>query len=182
MGEREEVLRQLEARLRGLCVRFWRRNPKRVYVDVPPEHSLAANCILYEEFRGRLATASGRDTRDRIEVLYHYCLDALNLVVTLRTWGDKPEPEVESVAQLFPGANFIEREIHDLLGIRFRHHPDPRRLILADDWPAGVYPLRRDYPARGGEAARARLVALLTGSPQPVAAALGTAPGAGART
>ena len=164
MVERDQVLTELEKRLAGLCGRFWRRNAKRVYVDVPPEHSLEANNILFEEFQGRLATASGRDTRDRIEVLYHYCLDPLGIVVSLRTWGMKPDPEVDSVATLFPGANFIEREMFDLLGIKFRNHPDPRRLILCDEWPEGVYPLRRDYPARGGEGARERLVELLTGA------------------
>jgi len=164
VAEREDVIAQIQERLSGLFEKFWRRNDKRVYVDVPPEHSLEANGILFNEFGGRLATASGRDTRDRIEVLYHYCLDQLNVVVTIRTWGMKPNPEIDSIAQLFPGANFIEREMYDLLGIKFRNHPDPRRLILSDDWPEGVYPLRRDYPARGGEAARARLVELLTGA------------------
>ena len=164
MPDREEILRQVEQRLGGLSQRFWRRNEKRVYVDVPPENTLAANRIMFEEFGGRLATASGRDTRERIEVLYHYCLDQHNAVVTLRTWGMKPNPEVDSVATLFPGANYIEREMFDLLGIRFRNHPDPRRLLLADDWPEGLHPLRRDYPSRGGEAARERLVQLLTGT------------------
>ena len=164
MAERDDVIEKLKARLGGMAEKFWRRSATRVYVDVPPEQSLEANRILFDEFRGRLATASGRDRRDRIEVLYHYCFDALNVVVTLRTWGLKPNPEVDSVAQLFPGANFIEREMYDLLGIRFRNHPDPRRLILADDWPEGVYPLRRDYPSRGGEAARVRLREMLTGS------------------
>ena len=163
MSEREETLDRIERRLEGLCERFWRRNDTRVYVDVPPESSLAANRILFEEFGGRLATATGKDERDRIQVLYHYCLDAHGVVVTIRTWGMKPDPEIDSVATLFPGANFIEREMYDLLGIRFRNHPDPRRLILSDDWPEGVYPLRRDYPDRGGEAARARLAEMLTG-------------------
>ena len=164
MADREETLKHLEKRMEGLCERFWRRNEKRVYIDVPPMHTLEANRIVFDEFRGRLATASGRDRRDRIEVLYHYCLDQLNVVVTVRTWGMKPDPEIDSVATLFPGANFIEREMFDLLGIRFRNHPDPRRLILSDDWPEGVYPLRRDYPDRGGEKARQRLVEMLTGT------------------
>ena len=164
MDEREATLQKLERRFQGLCERFWRRNETRVYVNVPPEHSLAANRIVFQEFGARLATASGKDGRDRIEVLYHYCLDALSVVVTIRTWGLKPNPEVDSIAQVLPGANFIEREMFDLLGIRFRNHPDPRRLILSDDWPSGVYPLRRDYPARGGEAARKRLLEMLTGS------------------
>jgi len=163
MADREDLVNRIEKRLATICERFRRRNAKRVYVDVPPQNSLDANRILFEEFGGRLATATAKDTRDRIEVLYHYCFDPVGIVVTLRTWGLKPDPVVDSVAQLFPGANFIEREMYDLLGIRFRNHPDPRRLILSDDWPQGVFPLRRDYPDRGGEAARARIEALLTG-------------------
>ena len=158
---RDEVVGELESRLKDLAEKFFRRNEKRLYIDVPPENSLEANRILFEELGGRLATASGVDTRDRIEVLYHYCFDAQNIVATIRTWGTKPDPEVDSVAQIFPGANFIEREMYDMLGIRFRGHPDPRRLILADDWPEGVFPLRRDYPSRGGEPERERLAKLM---------------------
>ncbi len=158
---REELVTALENRLEGLADKFFRRNEKRLYIDVPPEHTLEANRIVFEEFSGRLATATGVDTRDRIEVLYHYCLDPQNIIVTLRTWAEKPEPEVDSIAQIFPGANFIEREMYDLLGIKFRDHPDPRRLLLSDDWPEGVFPLRRDYPARGGESERERLAKLI---------------------
>ena len=57
---------------------------------------------------------------------------------------DKKKPSVDSLANLLPAAQWIEREIHDVLGIEFRGHPDMRRLILADDWPEGVYPLRKE--------------------------------------
>jgi len=159
--DREELVKALEARLAEKAESFFRRNEKRLYIDVPPEHTLEANRIVFEDLGGRLATATGMDIRDRVEVLYHYCFDAQNIVVTVRTWGEKPMPEVDSVAQIFPGADFIEREMYDLLGIKFRGHPDPRRLILADDWPEGVFPYRRDYPARGGEKERERLAALV---------------------
>jgi Ni,Fe-hydrogenase III component G len=146
--ESDELIHDLEKRLESFKVEISRRNEKRIYIDVPPEFSREANRILFEEFEGRLATATGMDTPSRIEVLYHYCMDTAGIVVTLRTWAEKPDYILDSIATLFPGANFIEREIQDLLGVRFRNHPDPRRLILADHWPEGVYPLRRDYPAR----------------------------------
>lgn len=146
--ENSELVEILQKHLGNYAVSIFQRNPRRIYVDVPPEHTLEANGILFNELGGRLATATGMDTPNRIEVLYHYCLDAKGVVVTLRTWAQKPELVLDSVATIFPGANFIEREIYDLLGVRFRNHPDPRRLLLADDWPEGVYPLRRDFSAR----------------------------------
>jgi len=146
--EVDELLQDLEKRLESFGISIFCRSPKRIYVDVPPQYSREVNRIMFEEFECRLATATGMDTSSRIEVLYHYCLDSSGIVVTIRTWAQKPDYTLESVATVFPGANFIEREIQDLLGVRFQHHPDPRRLILADNWPEGVYPLRRDYPAR----------------------------------
>ncbi len=61
---------------------------------------------------------------------------------------------IPSLAKYHPGANWYEREVKDLLGISPKGHPDPRRLILPDDWPEGVYPLRKDFyyrnrPKRG---------------------------------
>jgi len=144
----KQWVQDLEKRLESFRVSVVARGSRRIYVDVAPQYSREANRILFEEFEGRLATATGMDTPLRIEVLYHYCLDTDGIVVTLRTWTDKDQCELDSVATLFEGANFIEREIHDLLGVRFRHHPDPRRLILADNWPEGVYPLRRDFATR----------------------------------
>jgi NADH-quinone oxidoreductase subunit C len=49
------------------------------------------------------------------------------------------------VVSLLPGAVLYEREVHDLLGVVFDGHPSLERLILPDDWPEGVYPLRKDY-------------------------------------
>ena len=144
----DEVIKKIEENLGSMVELVFRRNDKRAYVDVPPEYSLQANRYMIEDIQGRLATATGKDTPDRIEVLYHYCFDSSGLVVTIRTWAEKPDCELDSVATILPGANFIEREINDVLGIRFLNHPDPRRLILADDWPEGVYPLRRDFSTR----------------------------------
>ena len=144
----DSVAQSVRERLAALADRIFERNPQRIYVDVPPENTLAANRIVYEDLGGRLATASGVDERDRIEMLYHYCMDGDGVVVTIRTWALKPEVRLDSVAQFLPAAGWIEREVQDLLGVTFVGHPDPRRLILADEWPEGVYPLRRDYPAR----------------------------------
>ncbi|MFH0965504.1 MAG: NADH-quinone oxidoreductase subunit C [Planctomycetota bacterium] len=161
MGKNVEA--NVKAKLGELSEAIFVRNEKRIYVDVPPENTLPANRIVFEEMGGRLATASGVDTRSRVEVLYHYCFDEAGVVVTLRTWAEKPDLDLDSVATIFPGAAFIEREIQDLLGVRFRGHPDPRRLILADDWPEGLHPLRKSFPKRQGSRPVGQLLEELVG-------------------
>jgi NADH-quinone oxidoreductase subunit C len=68
---------------------------------------------------------------------------------TLPTDGtlDDPALYLDSVCDLWPGAEWTEREVYDMFGIRFRNHPDLRRILTWEDYPA--HPLRKDYPVRG---------------------------------
>ena len=58
-----------------------------------------------------------------------------------------PELEVDSVSDIWPGAEWPEREAYDMFGIRFKNHPDLRRILTWRDFPA--HPLRKDFPLRG---------------------------------
>lgn len=68
---------------------------------------------------------------------------------SIPTDGIEPDPalEVDSVTDIWPGAEWTEREVFDMFGIRFRNHPDLRRILTWEDYPA--HPLRKDYPLRG---------------------------------
>ncbi len=61
--------------------------------------------------------------------------------------ADDPALYLDSVTDLWSGAEWTEREVFDMLGVRFRNHPDLRRILLWEDYPA--HPLRKDYPLRG---------------------------------
>ena len=87
--------------------------------------------------------ASGVDTPDAIEILYHWAFDQHDFIVTVRTKLDREKPEIDSVASICVATEWIEREMWELLGVNFRNHPDLRHLLLRDDWPEGDYPLRR---------------------------------------
>ena len=93
----------------------------------------------------RLATATGIEVRDGIDVLYHWCIEPPGVVITLKALAIRPELAMDSIANAVPAANWIEREMHDLLGANFPGHPDMRRLVLDDTWPEGVHPLRKSF-------------------------------------
>jgi NADH-quinone oxidoreductase subunit C len=83
----------------------------------------------------------------RFQLSYHILSHAFKERIRLRVLLDEAEPSVDSIVPVWPGANFFEREVFDLFGIRFAGHPDLRRIMLPDDWQG--HPLRKDYPVEG---------------------------------
>jgi NADH-quinone oxidoreductase subunit C len=83
----------------------------------------------------------------RFELNYHLVSIPRRDKVRLRVRVSGDDPVVDSLVPVWPGANWLEREIFDLFGIRFSGHPDLRRILLPEDWEG--YPLRRDYPVEG---------------------------------
>ena len=119
--------------------------PRRGFARIDPARTVEVAGKMIAMDGCRLATATGIDARDGIDILYHWAFEPQGVVVTLKVLAERPSLTVESIANAVPAANWIEREIHDLLGASFRGHPDMRRLILDDSWPEGVYPLRKDF-------------------------------------
>lgn len=82
--------------------------------------------------------------RTRFEVVYQLYSIEKRLQLRLRVEVPEDDPEVDSIVDLFPCANFLEREVYDLLGIRFKGHPNLKRILLPENWVG--HPLRKDYP------------------------------------
>ncbi len=142
---REDALDRIRATLGDRLVSVEETSPKRVFIEVLPEDVPETSRLIFKELQARFQIATGVDTPAAIEVLYHWALDRLGCLVTVRTRLDREHPEIDSIAPFCPAAEWIEREMWELLGIQFRNHPDLRHLLLDDDWPEGKYPLRRDY-------------------------------------
>jgi Ni,Fe-hydrogenase III component G len=141
----DSAVERLKTMAGDVPIEWSRPLPDRVYVTVRPEDVREFGRMLFEDFGARFATASGMDVGQQLEVLYHFPYDEVGLVVNLRVRTPKTEAVLPSLTPVVPAAEWIEREISDLVGIRFEGHPRPERLILSDDWPEGVYPLRKEF-------------------------------------
>jgi NADH-quinone oxidoreductase subunit C len=83
----------------------------------------------------------------RFEVVYHLLSIPNKERVRLKVKLDGDMPALDSVTSLWPGANYFEREVFDLFGVRFNGHPYLRRLLMPENWEG--HPLRKDYPVEG---------------------------------
>jgi membrane-bound hydrogenase subunit beta len=95
-----------------------------------------------------LSVISGWDAKDWVELLYHFQLNwgmpGKELSLTLKIKLPKDSLWIDSLCDLIPGAQITEREKQEMLGVKVRRIPDPRRFFLPDDFPEGIYPWRKD--------------------------------------
>ncbi len=115
-------------------------------VSVPPSelHFLARQLRDKEEVQfDFLFCISGVDYGSDLGVVYHMRSTQFDHVVVLKTrTADRLNPQVDSLTDIWQSAELLEREVYDLLGIKFINHPDLRRLFLDKSWG---FPLRKDY-------------------------------------
>ena len=83
----------------------------------------------------------------RFQLSYHILSHAYKERIRLRALVYEESASVESITPVWPAANYYEREVFDLFGIRFEGHPNLRRIMMPDDWVG--HPLRKDYPVEG---------------------------------
>jgi NADH-quinone oxidoreductase subunit C len=100
----------------------------------------------YNAFQG-VTAVDWYPSTPRFQLSYHILSHSYKEMIRLRVMVDETDPSVESITPVWPGANYYEREVFDLFGIRFEGHPNLRRILMPDDWQG--HPLRKDYPVEG---------------------------------
>lgn len=141
-----DVKDRIKERLSNKIIDWEEKSPRRIYFSIKKEDIQETVKFLFKELGLRFATASGLDTPSGFEILYHFSFDKAGQFYSVRVLlEDKKHPQIDSIATIFPAAEWIEREIWEMLGINFVGHPNLRRLLLSEDWPQGQYPLRQDY-------------------------------------
>lgn len=145
-----ELLQTAEALLAPFTERVERPEEGRMDVYLPADKIVAAAQALTDGRWGFLSAITGMDLPlaegeedGKIELLYHFCNMAA--VVTLRVSVPHSSPALPSVCGVLPYATLYERELIEMLGVVLEGTPSTDRLFLPDDWPDGVYPLRKTF-------------------------------------
>src|SRR5262245_40203803 len=120
-----------------------------VHVFIQSEQIVEALTILRDDHKFELLSALTAvdywpQNSPRFHVIYQMSSLANNLTVQLRVPVNGDQLKVPTTTGLYDLANWREREVADMFGIEFEGHPDPRRILMPDDWQG--HPLRKDYP------------------------------------
>jgi len=148
------ILPGLQPILADLTERFGKRvenvqapRPNEVYFSAQLELVPGFCAQLYKKWNGRLVSLFGDDARTEAGVFhlyYVFALDTAHGFFILRVPVEPGVPQFTSLTNALPAANWQEREIQDLFGLKLEGHPNPRRCALHDDWP-DIHPLRKDF-------------------------------------
>ena len=161
----QEVLDSAQTILAGLAYTMTRPEENRLDVIIPPQNlKPAVEALLLKSKWGYLSAITGLDhpdyevdpaTNERkpladqgsIEVLYHFCSGAA--ITTLRVMIPYSDPTLDSICDIVSSATLYERELIELFGVQLTGTPNNEHLILPDDWPQEVYPLRKSFRGFG---------------------------------
>ncbi|MFA5063358.1 MAG: NADH-quinone oxidoreductase subunit C [Candidatus Omnitrophota bacterium] len=134
---------RIKEKLQGKIKDWQEKSVKRIYFSIDKNDIFKVAQVCFKELELRFITATGTDMPEHFEMLYHFSNDPAGEIFSVRVLlEDKLKPEIESITPLFPGAEWIEREVWELLGINFKGHPNLKKLLLGEDWPENEYPLR----------------------------------------
>lgn len=146
----DEVVNKLEARFPGVVLeRKEFRGETSLTIKTESAREVAMFCrdTLGFDYLVDLATIDHFQTEPRWEVVYELYSMSANVHLRLKYTLPEDEPEAPTVSDIWPTADWHEREAFDMMGIRFKDHPDLRRILMWEGYP--YYPLRKDFPLEG---------------------------------
>ncbi|MBV5274883.1 MAG: NADH-quinone oxidoreductase subunit C, partial [Lamprocystis purpurea] len=145
---RKELEAQFAVQLHDAVVCVEKTDQRTNFIDVKREAIRRAARIVTDA-GGRYMCGVGYDNIARdgtLGMVHTFSMDQNDYFICIRTKVSAIDPVMESITPDLPSAGWSEREFMDMLGMQFTNHPKPKRLVLADDWPAGIYPLRKEVP------------------------------------
>ncbi|MFH0764663.1 MAG: NADH-quinone oxidoreductase subunit C [Candidatus Omnitrophota bacterium] len=142
----DDAIKKIQDRFGGAVINVHKKNEKRAYIDIYPKDVVGFTRYIFKDLGLRFNIASAVDDFDAMEVLYHFADDKDGFVISIRAViKEKNDPRIDTITAVTKSAWWIEREMHELFGIEFNGNNDLRPLLLPDDWPRGVYPMRKNF-------------------------------------
>lgn len=146
MADEETIKQELEGKFEHLAPSLTIKRARRIFAETAYEKFPAVfDYLVVKMGFSSLCTITGQDEGENLSFIYHLARPDGTLL-NLKTFVPKASPKLNSVVNYFPSAVIYEREAVDLLGAEVEGLPeDANRYPLPDNWPKGVYPLRKDF-------------------------------------
>ncbi|MCK9604085.1 MAG: NADH-quinone oxidoreductase subunit C [Candidatus Omnitrophica bacterium] len=149
MPAEEDIKQELLSKFSYLQDHISITRPRRIFLEVnysnfPEVFDYAVKLLKFPH----LCTITGLDEQENLSFIYHLGHNS-GVLLNLKTSVPKENPVLKTVISYFPGAETYERELVDLLGVKVEGLPAGNRYPLTDDWPAGEFPLRKDWKPSG---------------------------------
>ena len=138
------AIEQLQEKFNGR-IEFFKHNHRRYYIKIAAADLREVIRFIFSQLGARLSTCSAVDTRAGFEVLYHLSIDKEGILCTIKALAPRDNPTLDSICDIIAGAEWIELEMNELMGINFNGNPRTRPFLLADDFPENLYPLRKSH-------------------------------------
>jgi formate hydrogenlyase subunit 5 len=141
-----DILNILETKLKGKSVQIQPGLLGKAIIEANAgTHRDVLKTLLNADEKTALTAITGLDLGVNLGVLYH--IRTSNAFLTVKAEVPKENPTIATIIDLIPGATFHELEVNDLMGVVFEGHPSSGHLVLPENWPVGIYPLRKDVKA-----------------------------------
>jgi Ni,Fe-hydrogenase III large subunit/Ni,Fe-hydrogenase III component G len=144
-----QLIKKLKTNFDEQIIHTEEKLPRQIYITIHPEALIPLADFIINKLGFRFLVNVGSDEvqlHGNYVISHLFSHDEDKLFLCVRVHVDPANPFIESITPLVSGANWAEREARDMVGVHPKNHPDPRRLVLADDWPDDKYPLRKDFP------------------------------------
>jgi membrane-bound hydrogenase subunit beta len=145
MSKEESIVRELSKKFSYPEGSIKITRPRRLFLEVDSTRLEAVLEYALRDLRfSHLLMITGLDEQEKLGIIYHLAEDS-GVVLNVKTSVLKSHPEIKTIMKLFAGAEMYERELVDLFGVSVEGLPAGNRYPLTDDWPAGQFPLRKDW-------------------------------------
>ena len=141
----ESIIEKFKAKFNSDILETVMKNQKRIIITMRSDSIINVATYLFKTEGFRFIIASALHTKKGFEIHYHFSKDSIGLILNIHVILDKDNPQIESLSNMFNASNWIEREMHELLGINFLNHPNQEKLISEGNWAEGIYPLRKEF-------------------------------------